>query len=81
MRLSYCFHFVCIALFPFLFGGTFIEADRRGSNGVWGGDFPFLFGGTFIEATDTAPQKIIKPPFPFLFGGTFIEARLSPYID
>ena len=25
LRVSDCFHFVCIALFPFLFGGTFIE--------------------------------------------------------
>ena len=39
--------------FPFLFGGTFIEADfseaRRGTLFA----FPFLFGGTFIEAAVT----------------------------
>ena len=36
--------------FPFLFGGTFIEAC--GSPIFRGQDraFPFLFGGTFIEA-------------------------------
>ena len=38
-------------VFPFLFGGTFIEAiivfsDTSGFRGK----FPFLFGGTFIEA-------------------------------
>ena len=35
--------------FPFLFGGTFIEAGvSRSAAGPLG--FPFLFGGTFIEA-------------------------------
>ena len=37
--------------FPFLFGGTFIEAQQAAEKG--GGTvhlFPFLFGGTFIEA-------------------------------
>ena len=37
--------------FPFLFGGTFIEAKKttEGDQQVVTG-FPFLFGGTFIEA-------------------------------
>ena len=40
-----------VSEFPFLFGGTFIEAKL----GVGRADevrvaFPFLFGGTFIEA-------------------------------
>ena len=35
--------------FPFLFGGTFIEAPIL--RPVWKDpEFPFLFGGTFIEA-------------------------------
>ena len=36
-------------LFPFLFGGTFIEGIK---SGLWNSplaSFPFLFGGTFIE--------------------------------
>ena len=36
--------------FPFLFGGTFIEARRIHQHEVIGALFPFLFGGTFIEA-------------------------------
>ena len=38
------------ALFPFLFGGTFIEADLKLLKFMSGFSFPFLFGGTFIEA-------------------------------
>ena len=37
-------------LFPFLFGGTFIEALIGISHGFLVFEFPFLFGGTFIEA-------------------------------
>ena len=37
-------------LFPFLFGGTFIEADEARSRHHRADAFPFLFGGTFIEA-------------------------------
>ena len=36
--------------FPFLFGGTFIEAEIAGINREMVEEFPFLFGGTFIEA-------------------------------
>ena len=36
--------------FPFLFGGTFIEALLGCCCGPVLGRFPFLFGGTFIEA-------------------------------
>ena len=36
--------------FPFLFGGTFIEAWGSRASSIWEGGFPFLFGGTFIEA-------------------------------
>ena len=62
------------SIFPFLFGGTFIEAyccpprepDRK--------DFPFLFGGTFIEASNELTIVGNVGEFPFLFGGTFIEA-------
>ena len=37
------------ALFPFLFGGTFIEGQGMQANVIMGWRFPFLFGGTFIE--------------------------------
>ena len=37
--------------FPFLFGGTFIEADKQLVAFIAReSKFPFLFGGTFIEA-------------------------------
>ena len=36
-------------LFPFLFGGTFIEGGFRAGMTGKRTLFPFLFGGTFIE--------------------------------
>ncbi len=37
-------------LFPFLFGGTFIEGPLRALETCFERvEFPFLFGGTFIE--------------------------------
>ena len=36
--------------FPFLFGGTFIEAIGTINSKTIETPFPFLFGGTFIEA-------------------------------
>ena len=36
--------------FPFLFGGTFIEALSTSHHWNTDKEFPFLFGGTFIEA-------------------------------
>ena len=62
------------AHFPFLLGGTFIEAyiSYMGFSPEWG--FPFLLGGTFIEADTTQPLEVQKKAFPFLLGGTFIEA-------
>ena len=59
--------------FPFLFGGTFIEAPTSRINQLIPLRFPFLFGGTFIEALDV-PRVHASEGFPFLFGGTFIEA-------
>ena len=44
-------HFFPFFSFPFLFGGTFIEAAcSSGLGAVAVMKFPFLFGGTFIEA-------------------------------
>ena len=61
--------------FPFLFGGTFIEASAAlRAIVIQSIGFPFLFGGTFIEAVIRIVQSQRHFVFPFLFGGTFIEA-------
>ena len=53
--------------FPFLFGGTFIEALAGGQALSAGFEFPFLFGGTFIEAPRTIAQiaygEVVSLPF------------------
>ena len=53
--------------FPFLFGGTFIEAPSASSSAACLLLFPFLFGGTFIEAVtviDWCLEKLkISLPF------------------
>ena len=61
-------------LFPFLFGGTFIEALNMPPPPPEIRGFPFLFGGTFIEAPVFTKWPTLHGVFPFLFGGTFIEA-------
>ena len=74
MRLQVAPAFQVSIKFPFLFGGTFIEALKELKGLVPCGGFPFLFGGTFIEAR-VSPALIDSGfVFPFLFGGTFIEA-------
>ena len=54
-------------LFPFLFGGTFIEGIPFLWIGLEINEFPFLFGGTFIEGRErqgTPPvARIISLPF------------------
>ena len=50
--------------FPFLFGGTFIEATRERACNVHRGQFPFLFGGTFIEASYVAWKLNEQADFP-----------------
>ena len=63
--------------FPFLFGGTFIEACLIWSTSYLAPGFPFLFGGTFIEALQSWGLALKRDGgFPFLFGGTFIEANV-----
>ena len=60
--------------FPFLLGGTFIEANQLvilADNQL---KFPFLLGGTFIEAPGSIRRTTQGQGFPFLLGGTFIEA-------
>ena len=53
-------------LFPFLFGGTFIEGIAViAGYAVYGMRFPFLFGGTFIEGEDNTLRGIAHcPDFP-----------------
>ena len=60
-------------LFPFLFGGTFIEGPKATPKNTVSGSFPFLFGGTFIEGSECFRVHGVNEGFPFLFGGTFIE--------
>ena len=67
-------------VFPFLFGGTFIEASGVRLMVQTRQTFPFLFGGTFIEGRLTQLTRHVSLGFPFLFGGTFIKdsPRCSP---
>ena len=51
---NYCAH-TTTPPFPFLFGGTFIEARLASGSRRLFGRFPFLFGGTFIEASRRRP--------------------------
>ena len=60
-------------VFPFLFGGTFIEGQGQPRGHRRRPPFPFLFGGTFIEGNLSRKGRALKFAFPFLFGGTFIE--------
>ena len=51
--------------FPFLFGGTFIEAfSVPGAHHVPRDGFPFLFGGTFIEAASEKMPGVARIHFP-----------------
>ena len=62
-------------LFPFLFGGTFIEGpgfERCGFASV--GDFPSFSEGLSLREFLRLTSQAGRPVFPFLFGGTFIEA-------
>ena len=60
--------------FPFLFGGTFIEAGV-----IPGGQPGGVYFPSFSEGLSLRPAGLLLfdrfPGFPFLFGGTFIEAE------
>ena len=59
--------------FPFLFGGTFIEARTRRNVRYRPQDFPSFSEGLSLRLiASKVPAKADR--FPFLFGGTFIEA-------
>ena len=60
--------------FPFLFGGTFIEAREDGSFTLMALDFPSFSEGLSLRRCDLAKASGHSFRFPFLFGGTFIEA-------
>ena len=52
------------SIFPFLFGGTFIEAILYSLGLAFLSLFPFLFGGTFIEASVYSRTSITGINFP-----------------
>ena len=67
--------------FPFLFGGTFIEAPTGNAHGIHIEIFPFLFGGTFIEAINSSIYAERKPIFPSFSEGLSLRpgVGLSPH--
>ena len=58
--------------FPFLFGGTFIEADQQRDVVTATEDFPSFSEGLSLRNA-AGIRKDPPTQFPFLFGGTFIE--------
>ena len=59
--------------FPFLLGGTFIEAQQAQSQQLFPAYFPSFWEGLSLRPKNYAPIPV-DPEFPFLLGGTFIEA-------
>ena len=57
--------------FPFLLGGTFIEAADEIQANIAALHFPFLLGGTFIEARVNMPPGMSKTGFSLPFGRDF----------
>ena len=51
-------------IFPFLFGGTFIEGNRPKPTTNRSKSFPFLFGGTFIEGCPIWLKRRLAENFP-----------------
>ena len=65
-------------LFPFLFGGTFIEGgDARKTTGLEMTDFPSFSEGLSLRGDKISIFTTASCAFPFLFGGTFIEGASS----
>ena len=67
--------------FPFLFGGTFIEALTAGSYVDGHGDFPSFSEGLSLRRNHLIRGAAAHARFPFLFGGTFIEAQSVRFLD
>ena len=63
--------------FPFLFGGTFIEAGIECRPEMSDEEFPFLFGGTFIEAIMWSDDtRTVELNFPSFSEGLSLRLRL-----
>ena len=60
-------------LFPFLFGGTFIEATSSVSLTSGGIHFPSFLEGLSLRDGVYSVFTGLVSGFPFLFGGAFIE--------
>ena len=61
------------SLFPFLFGGTFIEGVFNLHDLVTRDDFPSFSEGLSLRVIEKTSKCYNRARFPFLFGGTFIE--------
>ena len=68
--------------FPFLFGGTFIEAlctcRSRSPNHP---HFPSFLEGLSLRPATSRRSERANSRFPFLLGGTFIEARAALAVE
>ena len=65
------------AEFPFLLGGTFIEAGRHVNQCERTPQFPFLLGGTFIEAclSVASPSVRVHRNFPSFWEGLSLRPK------
>ena len=74
-------HSILSHRFPFLFGGTFIEAaPAPQSTTSSAADFPSFSEGLSLRLYAAGERAGGGVEFPFLFGGTFIEApRTKPW--
>ena len=64
-----------VGIFPFLFGGTFIEGFHTAPYIFRCIYFPSFSEGLSLRAPALPLHPRLHPAFPFLFGGTFIEGR------
>ena len=62
-----------VIIFPFLFGGTFIEGERTMIKAAVEADFPSFSEGLSLREPPYQHRGTSPQVFPFLFGGTFIE--------
>ena len=68
-----------LRVFPFLFGGTFIEGAHGRVDRAYYVDFPSFSEGLSLRGGGFSGDAYIAwRGFPFLFGGTFIEGSFQP---
>ena len=67
--------------FPFLFGGTFIEALHLLLPPLPGPMIPFLFGGTFIEAERSSRRTHRRTDFPSFSEGLSLRVPLDMVLE